>query len=582
LTSSPNYCTIITNELGDRYYLSITHYYIKIDYITFKRTYDFDPIKDFFKLGKLEELSGESNIQPSQQQSEMDMCFTFVDNDYIYLPFAACMISKYPFVKQMEKCLDAILKLTVDSNFSLDELNRFVRHLIYEVPIPPVNKRLMFYIPYLTTPVEIHNLPPTELPLFSNDLYSLFNYFSFENIMIIHMLMLFEQRVIFVHNDYKVLSEVSQTFTSLIFPLTWIHTYIPILTEESLMVVLTFLPYIIGIEESMLSSVNKLLECNKEQDENNIFFVNIKKNVIELYSNGQTKKIKKRSLYQYVPEYPETIYNELVKGLREIKKSDNLKTPGKANKMVISLFVKAMVYLFGDYKKYVSIIDSIPLLNTTSFLSKRPPTMHEFYKELTGGQIFRYFLQNKQTSPYFEKMCIRYSCLAFPHGRERSNSLNRMTFGNHKTTPIKKTNIFTPVTSAKKVVANTSSFSVCSKEIENKSHEMIDTYIITQFFTQDPVIRLEPAKLEEYLTLKYKRKDNFNLLDLSKETLDYFEKRIYNNQKDLDFRSTGLKRFNRYLIDGIHKRCQSGQIQSTDRSSTSRGSEKTKKMYSYI
>jgi hypothetical protein len=489
LTPYPNYFTLITNELGDRYYLSVTHYYIKVDLITFKNSYDFDPVKDFFKLGKLEELSN-PNQTNQQNQNEIDLCFSFMDNDFIYLPFAACMISKYPYIKQMEKCLESILKLTVDQNNS-DELNKFIKHLVHEIPIPPLTKRLMFYIPYQITPLEIYN-SVNELPIFSNNLFSLFNFFSFENIMLIHMLMLFEQKIIFIHNDYKVLTEISQAFTTILFPLIWTHTYIPILTEDTLMIVLTFLPYIIGIEESMFGNVSKLLECNKDE-ENNIFFVYIKKNVIELYSNGQMKRMKKKMLVQFIPEYPEGIYNELVQGLKEIKKNDSHKLISKSNKKILGLFVKAMVYLFGDHKKYVSVIDGIPLLNTTSFLQKRAEKTHKFYKEFTGTQLFRYFLQNKENS-YFEKMCIRYNC----QGRERSNSF-RMTIG--KATPGKRSSfIKTPNPSAQKLTISALS---ASKEI-NKSSEVAETYIITQFFTQDPVVRLEPVKLEEFLSMKYK------------------------------------------------------------------------------
>jgi hypothetical protein len=517
---------LITNEFGERNYLSVTHYYQKIDYMTFKKKYDFDPVKDFFQLGKLEESVDKSDQKRlTKQQAELDMCLTFADNDYIYLPYAACLISKHPYIKQMERCIDAVLKISVDDNLSVDDLNKLVLHLIYEIPIPPPNKRLLFYIPYVSTPIEIYGKLIKDIPVFSNNLHILFNYFSLENLMLIHMMTLFEQKILFVHDDYKMLTEISQAFTSLLYPMIWTHIYIPILTEDTIKYVLAPMPYIMGVEESMMNYVKKQLDDNKDNEEDNyIFIVYIKKNLIEHYSNRKIKKVNKKFLYQYIPEYPESLYDDIVKELKEMKKAiDEVKdlqsiNMTKIDKKILSLFVKTMVFLFGDYKKYVSVIDNQPLLNTLSFLSGKAEKSHKFYKELTDNQNFRHFLQNKQSFPYFEKMCIRYSHLMLPVKKDnsrpssvtRSNSL----IGSGKNTP-KKFSIFgsrTPNLSLKKYTSINMEDSNSSSrtDMDNRSAELIDTYLITQYYTQDSLFRLDSTKIEEYLNMKYKSKYFFN------------------------------------------------------------------------
>jgi hypothetical protein len=492
--------------------------------VTFQNKYDFDPIKEFFQLGKLEEtLDKNDQKHLAKQQAELDMCLLFADNEYIYLPYAACLISKNPYISQMEKSLEAILKISVDDNLSVDDLNKLVLHLIYEIPIPPPNKRLLFYIPYLSTPLEIYGKLVKDIPVFTNNLHILFNYFSLENLMLIHMMTLFEQKILFVHDDYKVLTEISQAFTSLLYPMIWTHVYIPILTEDTIKYILAPMTFIMGVEESMMNYVKKHLDENKCNEEDNyIFIVYIKKNLIEHYSHKKAKKVNKKLLYQYIPEYPDILYDDIVKELKEMKKAiDEVKdltsvNMTKINKKVLSMFVKSMVFLFGDYKKYVSVIDNQPLLNTTSFLHTKAEKTHNFYKELTSNQNFRHFLQLKQPFPYFEKMCIRYSHLMVPVKKEssRPSSVTRSSsqIGSGKNTP-KKFSIFgskTPNLTLKKystTSANMEDSNSSSRiDLDNKSGEMVETYLITQYYTQDSLFRLDSTKIEEYLNLKYKRK----------------------------------------------------------------------------
>jgi hypothetical protein len=492
--------------------------------MTFKKKYDFDPVKDFFQLGKLEEsVDKNDHKQMNKQQSELDMCLTFADNDYIYIPYAACMISKHPYIKQMEKCIEAILKISVDDNLSVNDLNKLVLHLIYEIPTPPINKRLLFYIPYLTSPLEIYGKSVKDVPVFSNNLHILFNYFSVENIQLIHMMTLFEQKILFVYDEYKTLTEVIQAFSCLLYPMIWTHIYIPILTEDTLKYVLAFMPYIMGIEESLLPNVKKQLDDNKDQEDDYIFIVNIRKGAIEHYTNKKLKKANRKLLYQLIPDYPEMILDEQTKELKdmrktveEIKDNESMNSQ-KLNKKILSIFIKSMVCLFGDYKKYVSIIDNQPLLNTPSFLATKLEKTHKFYKELTSGQNFRHFLQNKQSFLYFEKMCIRYCHLIVPvknNSRPGSVTRSNSLVGSHKTTPVKKkSSIFgskTPNITFKKYINTEDSDSNSRFDMENKSGDFVESYLITQYYTHDPLNRLETTKIEEYLSLKYKRKCLFN------------------------------------------------------------------------
>lgn len=68
------------------------------------------------------------------------------------------------------------------------------------------------------------------------------------------------------------MSNVIDAFTSLIYPFQWIHTYIPIMSEEMINYIETFLPFLNGIHNSLLPLIKKLIkenECENEIKSNN-------------------------------------------------------------------------------------------------------------------------------------------------------------------------------------------------------------------------------------------------------------------------------------------------------------------------
>lgn len=70
------------------------------------------------------------------------------------------------------------------------------------------------------------------------------------------------------------------------------------------------------------------------------------------------------------------------------------------------IFIRSMNFLFGDFKKYTSFIDDIPLFNYTCFVDHRERETKDFYLDFTQTQIFRNFLQYSanESFPYFDDM----------------------------------------------------------------------------------------------------------------------------------------------------------------------------------
>ena len=183
-------------------------------------------------------------------EKQLDVCTQFNFNEFVYVPYAACLISKYPYIKQMEKSIQVLVKMLVDEKDNSANINKLVLHLTREIPIPTMNKKLMFYIPDLKTSLQINAPVYKDLPILNDDIRYLLDIFSIENIITIHHLMLLEQKILFVCDQYCQLSQVIESFACLLYPMQWTHTYIPILSDEMIKYLQSFMPFIMGVDEN--------------------------------------------------------------------------------------------------------------------------------------------------------------------------------------------------------------------------------------------------------------------------------------------------------------------------------------------
>jgi hypothetical protein len=204
------------------------HFYVKYSLQEFNDKYKINPTKDFLNLEKEnKELELFSNNPGKQKtiteniEKKLKMCSDFFFNDFIYLPTCICLLSRFPYAKQMEKCLESILKLSADEKFNKEDINRMILHLTKEIPLPPPNKRLLFYIPYSINPIEVCGILYKNLPILNYHLKILIDLFSIENIILIHHLMLCESKILFIGDNFSLLTEVIEGYVALLYPLQY-------------------------------------------------------------------------------------------------------------------------------------------------------------------------------------------------------------------------------------------------------------------------------------------------------------------------------------------------------------------------
>ena len=310
ISSIKNFQNLITNLYGERMYIINYHFYKKYDFVEYQKHFvNSDPIREFIKSRSLIITQESSRSKQSKKNldlekkytRELDICYNLLNNEYVYIPYCFSMISKLPNSKEFEKILEVIIKLIESNkqdNFQSPKIKKLLEdiliHTLYEVPEPTPNSVVNFYLPYNSTyPIQIKSSIFKNIPKLNYDADILFNYFSVENIILIHSLMLFEQKVLFITNkkDYSILLPIIESFVSLLYPLKWVHVYIPVLPQDSLIFLQSFMPFLIGIDCDLIPDALKFIENNC------VYIVDIYKNTVTLTAEKKVKKIDLKTLW---------------------------------------------------------------------------------------------------------------------------------------------------------------------------------------------------------------------------------------------------------------------------------------------
>ena len=155
-----DYMTNITNQKGERYYMMTYHFYVKMMNNEYSKKYEMHPLKhslmkfgDAYLTFREEEFTEEIT---EKVQKILGFCQDLGFREYVYVPFCLCLISKYPYSFEMEKCLQSIFKIiSEDKNDYNFEINDLIMYLINSVPIPDKNSLVKFYIPYCNKDISL-------------------------------------------------------------------------------------------------------------------------------------------------------------------------------------------------------------------------------------------------------------------------------------------------------------------------------------------------------------------------------------------------------------------------------------------
>jgi hypothetical protein len=406
-----DYLTLLTNRKGERLYLMTYHFYLKMKKTAFDSKYEVYPLK--FKLLELNEKIKDIQDKEIDKSTfnifeELKVCKEFDYRTFIYIPYCIALISKYPYVGQMRQSINCIYKFieNQDKDHYL-ELSELLMYLIHSIPIPNINSLLKFPLPYLYFDEnnKKHNHIKIEPPQFkdinilNNNICEILKIFRIKNIIRIFRLLLFEKKIVFIDSDYSRLSNVMNSFISLIYPFQWMHVYIPILTIPMIKYLETFLPFLIGVHSSFIPHIKNILTKNSDEKEQ-IYLIYIEEDKIRIsdYFNGDAKKISKTLFIHKnlnnLPFWMNFLLKNLLTNIKSKMKSIKMEEVSQLNFEIQNAFIEIFVEMFADYNKYIYLVGEEAIFNKNLFLSKRNILEKSFYNEFLDTQMFLQFIQD--------------------------------------------------------------------------------------------------------------------------------------------------------------------------------------------
>ena len=408
-----NYVTSITNQKGERYYMMNFHFYLKVDNIRYPKIYENTSLKyTSQKFADAYINLGEDDLTEdivTKVQEKLDFCANLGSLDYVNIPFCICLISKYPYVQEMKNCLQSIYTILTNENKenSIILINDLIMYLINSVPIPAKDTKVEFLIPYYNNYIEIDCPKVDDINIMNLSASTALKKFGVENLITIFRLLITEKKLLLVDTDYDMLSKVADGLVSILYPFQWIHTYIPIMSDQMLKYLETFLPFLNGINKSLFHLAEKVFKEGEMDEDDEVFIINIYdiNSTIKLSSSlkGKNKKLEKY-IQDNIPAIPSQLEKELRNKLKNCKKEldsieSNKRKNTTKNKQNLELqirdaFIDIFVEMFQDYAKYLSFLDDETVFNKSLFLEKKPNNEKKFYNEILDTQLFQQFTQN--------------------------------------------------------------------------------------------------------------------------------------------------------------------------------------------
>ena len=417
-----DYVTSITNQKGERYYMMTYHFYLKMDTETYNKQYEENPLKHNLRkfadayIGLNEEDLTEDMINEIQNNLEWNS--ELANRDIVSIPFCICLISKYPYVQEMKSCLKCIYTILNNETATNSKfiINDIIMYLINSIPIPAKNTKVKFLLPFSDNNIELDCPKLDDINIMNLSASKLLKYFTIDNLIIIFKLLITEKKILLIDNDYEKLSTVADGLVSILYPLKWVHTYIPIMSDQMLKYLETFLPFLNGINESLMSSVEKVFTEGEVEEDDEVFLIYIKENKIKLSSTlrGKIKKFDKY-IQDNIPAIPGSLEKELKSKLKKAKtrldeiskykKEDTLQNNRNLELQIRDAFIDVFVEMFQDYAKYLSFVDQDTVFNKALFLEKKSSSEKKFYNEIIDTQLFQQFTQNvvNEDVGYFNK-----------------------------------------------------------------------------------------------------------------------------------------------------------------------------------
>ena len=416
--------------LNKKLYLCTKYYFIKIKNEDLKNNYGFD-VALFFseKTSKTNDKNFKNYILTASR---------LLNGNSFYLPQSITLLSQEPFLNPMSIVLNGFIASLPQERIHI------INHIINEVPKPEeFGTQIKFYIPVYSTPLMLNNEinvykimsllnKEKQKDLYDNNIISreqlnykkLYEMICLDHLIFIFSMILLEQNIIFVYNNYEILSQIIFIFVSLLYPFDWGENHIfPILSLDTLNLLnnKNNSKYIAGMDEYLFNYIDKANNNNSLFiNSNNLIIYDLSQRCFIFYKNK--KKANRNNIlhdYKLCP-FPDKVTNFLTKELKMAlnliksnqekfcmnnNNNNNIENDKIFYKNLIFFrqnleittkfaFLKGIIMLIGDYNNYIfNIGEEEPLFNKEGFIEAHKDKDFKNYLNLfLSTNLFSNFL----------------------------------------------------------------------------------------------------------------------------------------------------------------------------------------------
>ncbi|KAJ8718534.1 hypothetical protein PYW08_002771 [Mythimna loreyi] len=331
----------------------------------------------------------------------------------VYAIKCICLLSRWPFSDTFEKWLLYILEMSWSKEPLNIPIERYITHLIEEVPFP--EPRILLQLSPTNQHDRVIVTRRDDQPLVRSgaSFRQLLLNLGPDNCLLVLALAITEQKVLIHSLRPDTLTAVSEAVSSLLFPFKWQCPYIPLCPLGLAEVLHAPLPYLIGVDSRFFDLYEPPPDVTcVDLDTNNITICETQRHIsLKLLPKRQARALRQTldSLYGNIrPASPvhhasEAKYNgeattSLDRDFQKRKKEQALELK------IQEAFLRFMAVTLQGYRNYLIPITKAPTVGTTdphalfhmdAFLRSRDKTHQRFYGLMMRTQMFTRFIEER-------------------------------------------------------------------------------------------------------------------------------------------------------------------------------------------
>uniref|UniRef100_A0A1Y1MV99 UDENN domain-containing protein n=1 Tax=Photinus pyralis TaxID=7054 RepID=A0A1Y1MV99_PHOPY len=178
-----------------------------------------------------------------------------ITKDKLFVSKSIAILTQIPYVHASKLFLENLYRCIPKRSSSVNtlSLDSFVFNVLYEVQLPTQGKSILIHLPPSDPQLPLSNVVlqcpvfPLELPHFDFPLRCMFLWLGVDIVVQLFTCLLLENQVLLKSADCQRLMIVAEGITTLLFPFTWPHVYVPILPASLEHFLDAPVPFVMGL-----------------------------------------------------------------------------------------------------------------------------------------------------------------------------------------------------------------------------------------------------------------------------------------------------------------------------------------------